>query len=64
MDFKISFSRVKTSCMAFTSWIMTMTARESVVSFLDVLLFEGLHHSPSVSMVCMELRTIYVMCCS
>jgi len=64
MDFKISFSRVKTSCMAFTSWSMTTTAGGRVVCFLDVLLFEGLRCSPSVSMVCMELRTIYVMCCS
>jgi len=40
-----------------------MTASESVVSFLDVLLFEGLHHSPSVSMVVHGTEN-YVMCCS
>ena len=64
MDLQLNLlSRVKTSCMAFTSWIMTMTASESVVSFLDVLLFEGLHHSPSVSMVVHGTEN-YVMCCS
>ena len=47
---------MKTYDLALTDWIMTMTARISVVFFLKTLLLESLNIGPSIALTVEELK--------